>query len=83
MNIDAKTMLIRIYEMLLIHHDAVYESLHASQALIQAVSETQPALWNRYHKIHLEQQAKSAKQEAALRSQIEEVIRQLKENLPA
>ena len=74
-------MILRIYEMLLLHHDAAYESLHASTALVLAVAEKDPDLWNLYHKIHLEQQAKFAKQEAALRFQIEQMIALIKEKL--
>ena len=78
MNESAQLMIIRIYEMLLLHHDAAFESLHASTALVQAVAEKQPDLWGLYHKKHLELIAKSAKREAELRSQIEEIIQRLR-----
>jgi hypothetical protein len=80
-NVDAKTMLLRIYEVLLVQNEAAFESLHASNALIQAVAEKDPDLWNLYHKIHLAQLAKFAKQEAELRSQIEQMIAVIKENV--
>jgi hypothetical protein len=80
-NVDAKTMLIRVYEQLLVLHEVAFESLHASNALVQAVAEKEPDLWNLYHKIHLAQVSNSVKQQALLRSQIEQMIAVLKENL--
>jgi len=78
---SANEMVLRIYEMLLIHHDAVFATLNANTALVQAVAEREPELWKAYNTKHLANIAASVKKQNELRGLIEEVILRLKEQL--
>lgn len=74
-------MLIRIYEMLLLHHDTLCATSLSVAALSQSIAQTNPALWNLYQSKTEELRRDSAERDSRVRSQIVEVIQALTKHL--
>lgn len=78
MSEDSAYMLLVIYQALRLHEEMAFQALHASLALVKAVTESNPHLAASYHKHHDELVRKSLKKHSELLATLDGIMQRLK-----